>query len=445
MLLVYSQNITSRHNYIFQFILKDLLGLEFSFSDSKLAFETSAYYKLNYSDEIFSGIASIKPFPLLQEMVIKNFDVSVSEHAGVKAFFKTSNANNFPFDLFSAAFYLISRYEEYCPIGIKREEWEKLKLDKHGRYKAEESLAFKAGFLRQPVVNLWVNQFREYLKSFYPELTFKNRTYKYISTIDVDNGYAYKGKSFIKTTGGVVKSLLKGNGAEAILRFKVVMGLAKDPFDKYDFQRKLKEEFNLDMIYFLLCGIGSRYDHNIPVYSKSFKGLIKKLQNFAGLGLHPSYASHYMQNGISDEKSKLENIIGREISKSRQHFLKMQLPDTYQQLIASGMKEDYSMGYASQFGFRAGIANSFQFYDLLKEEETSLIVHPFQVMEVTFQDYLKISAEEAAIHIQEIIKSVKEVDGTFVSVWHDRTFAQSPENLPWTKLYVEMLKVANQN
>ncbi|MBA3899428.1 MAG: hypothetical protein H0X62_04325 [Bacteroidetes bacterium] len=445
MLLIYSQNITSRHHYIFQFILKEMLGLEFNFTDSKVAFEKYEGKKLNYSDEEFPGIASVKPFSLLQEKGIRQFDVSVSEYAGVKSFFKTSGANNFPFDLFSAAFFLLSRYEEYCPAEIEKADWEKLKLDKHGRYTAEESLAYKSVFLQQPVVNLWINQFKDYLKSFYPEILYKKHSYKFISTIDVDNGYAFKGKSFIKTTGGIVKSILKGNKAEAMLRLKVVLGLTKDPFDEYDYQRKLKEEFDLEMIYFMLCGIGSHYDHNIQVFSRTFKDLVRKLQSFSGLGLHPSYASHFMQHGVSNEKSNLEIISGREVFKSRQHFLKMQLPDTYQQLIEAGIKEDYSMGYASQPGFRAGIANPFPFYNLLKEEETQLMLHPFQAMEVTFKDYLKITADESFFQIQEIVKSIKDVDGTFVSIWHDRTFAKSTENIPWINLYEEMLNVANQH
>ena len=73
------------------------------------------------------------------------------------------------------------------------------------------------------------------------------------------------------------------------------------------------------------------------------------------------------------------------VTKSRQHFLAFELPTTYLKLIQSGILEDYSMGYASHLGFRAGICSPFRFYNLLEEKETDLVVYPFQVMDVTLQ------------------------------------------------------------
>lgn len=442
MLLVYSKHNSPRHNYVFQFILGEMLGLDFKFtavSDEFIAFDG---LKFNYSEDVFEGIPSIKPFPLLNESGIRQLEIRVFENAGAKAFFKTGDRPCFPYDLFSACFYMLSRYEEYLPKGMDKEQWENQYFDQHGRFKAEESLAYKSGFLQQPVVNLWINQFKEYLKPFFPEIAFKQHQYKFISTIDVDNGYAYKGKSLVKTAGGIGRFLVKANLKEGLNRLQVVLGLKRDPFDEYAFQRNMKEEFGLEMIYFFLCGIGSTYDHNISVYSKAFQSLVDEIKGFSSIGLHPSYASHFIKGGITLEKIKLEQAAKTEITRSRQHFLKLNLPETYQELTAAGIKEDYSMAFASQPGFRAGIAHPFPFYDLSREEEVKLTIHAFQAMEVTFKDYLKIGSEEALVQISELIKTVKAVEGTFISVWHDRTFARTKENQPWIDLYIEMIKAA---
>jgi hypothetical protein len=67
---------------------------------------------------------------------VQQQEIQVFEWKGFKAFFKTSDGI-VPFDLFAAAFYLLSRYEEY----LSQEK------DQYGRFPAEASLAFKAGFL----------------------------------------------------------------------------------------------------------------------------------------------------------------------------------------------------------------------------------------------------------------------------------------------------------
>ena len=45
------------------------------------------------------------------------------------------------------------------------------------------------------------------------------------------------------------------------------------------------------------------------------------------------------------------------------------------------MTDDYSMGYGSINGFRASVASSFYWYDLEKERQTNLRIHPFCFMD----------------------------------------------------------------
>ena len=66
---------------------------------------------------------------------------------------------------------------------------------------------------------------------------------------------------------------------------------------------------------------------------------------------------------------------------SRQHFIRFTLPDTYRQLINAGIKEEFSMGYGSVNGFRASVALPFYWFDLEKNEATSLLVYLFCFMD----------------------------------------------------------------
>jgi len=75
--------------------------------------------------------------------------------------------------------------------------------------------------------------------------------------------------------------------------------------------------------------------------------------------------------------------------------LRLNLPDTYRNLIDEDITDDYSMGYAALPGFRAGICSPYNFYDLDIEVETKLRVHPFMVMDGTLKDYMKLTPTDA--------------------------------------------------
>jgi hypothetical protein len=67
-----------------------------------------------------------------------------------------------PFDIFSASFYLLSRYEEYINPHY----------DLHNRFKAEESLAFKNGFLQIPLVDLWAIELGKIINRQYNHINY---------------------------------------------------------------------------------------------------------------------------------------------------------------------------------------------------------------------------------------------------------------------------------
>ena len=155
------------------------------------------------------------------------------------------------------------------------------------------------------------------------------------------------------------------------------MGLQKDPFDTYDLQFELQKKYKLKPIYFILFAEYGFNDKNIPVENRVFQTLIKSLADYAEVGIHPSFNSNFSAKKLKDEIARLSKVLNREVTKSRQHFLKLQLPYTYRNLINLDITDDYTMGFAAQPGFRAGICSSFYFYDLDMDSETKLRVHPF--------------------------------------------------------------------
>jgi hypothetical protein len=136
----------------------------------------------------------------------------------------------------------------------------------------------------------------------------------------------------------------------------------------------------------------------------------------------------------------LENIIQKPVTKSRQHFLKLKFPKTYQNLLKSGITDDYTMGFASLSGFRAGTCTTFPFFDLSHNRCTEIMIHPFQVMDVTLKNYLLLSPEKAWQQIEEIMLEVKKVNGTFISLWHNESLKDTGHWLGWRKVFEKILE-----
>ena len=431
-LIVYISKITLRHQYIFKVLFNELYFIEYSLTEDKEAYLASEDIKLNYSkNSICIGEIFIESNGLLSEKGINEIDINVQLINNQATFFAATNENAYTFDLFAASFYLISRYEEYLP-HLK---------DKYNRYKAEESLAFKHGFLEKPIVNIWIKEFIEKLKEKFPDLNIQQPKFKYISTIDIDNAYLYRGKGFVRSTAFLLKAIGTFNFKAIKMAFLVTTNKRKDPFDTYSLQFNLQKKYNLDVRYFMLLGDYGINDKNISHTNSSFQVLVKRLADLAPVGIHPSFGSNINEKKLAVEVKRLEGIQKREVNFSRQHFLQLSLPKTYKRLIEAGITNDFTMGYASHLGFRASIASPFTFYNLDMEQILPITIHPFAIIDDILNVNMKLSADEVVGKISGIIEEVKQVNGTLISIWHNDTFSEEGAWKGWRNVYEDMVKL----
>jgi hypothetical protein len=285
---------------------------------------------------------------------------------------------------------------------------------------------------------------RDLLRARYPELVFPERKYRFISTIDIDNAWAYLQKGFMRTMGAFARSIVNFDIEEFMQRARVLAHMEKDPYDTYDFQFDLQKKYKFRSIYFFLLGEYGLNDKNVPPESRKFRSLIKSIADYAEAGIHPSYGSNKKPERLKKEVAELSRILKREVTRSRQHFLVLRLPETYRRLIELDITDDYTMGYALQVGFRASICTPFYFYDLDNEQATNLKIHPFAVMDATLKYYMKVPPQEAMNHILPLIKEVKAVHGDFVSLWHNESMSENKIWAGWRKVYEDMVDAAMQ-
>lgn len=432
MILIYSHKITPRIRYIFKHIVTRTLLIPVSFTSKVEEFVAHNGPKISYAKTPLGNEFFIKSNELLFEQGVNDLDIIIRNWENVPCFFATNSKSSIPYDIFAASFYLISRYEEYLP-HVK---------DKHGRFTAEQSLAFKKGFLEKPVVDIWAFKFLQVLKEKFPEYEYSKRNYNYISTIDIDNAFAYKHKSFVRNVGGYLNDIFKFRILNVVSRLAVNLNLKSDPYHTFNTILRLQNRYNVKTIFFFLVGDYTTFDTNVSVSKSKYRLLIKEMVDYARVGLHPSYFS--MQNSalIKKEKERLESITNTPLKSSRQHYLRFSLPETYQLLIDLEIEEDYSMGYASNVGFRAGTCTPFYFYDLDFEIQTPLKVFPFALMDTTLNDYMKLTPKQSLGRIRDLRNEVKAVNGTFITLFHNETLSDYLRWKGWKRLYESMLKIA---
>ena len=181
LLLVYTHKVTPRINYIFKQFFVRILKTPVGFTTDVTEFISHKGPKLTYSKNPLGNEFFIKSHNLLFEQGVNDIDLNMSKWDDIPCFFKNNLNGIVPFDVFAASFYLLSRYEEYLPYV----------QDEYERFPVNESLAFQHKFLYKPLVDIWALKFLELLKEKFPDYIFVERTFEMISTIDVDNVYAY--------------------------------------------------------------------------------------------------------------------------------------------------------------------------------------------------------------------------------------------------------------
>ncbi len=422
MILIYTHSHTNRFSYTCDLIFNTVLNSTFEITSDVDFFKSSTLPKMAYSNENERNDVFIKSEGLLNETGIRNeLPITDDTYLNLPQFFATQKTAFLPYDIFATVFYFATRYEEY----IEHE------TDKHQRFKAEQSLAFKNNVLEIPFLNILIQDFATKLKRQFSQLEFKQRPFNFLSTIDIDNAFAFAHKGLKRNIGGLLKDISTFKLKQVTERVSSNINPVNDPYNTFDVIHKLTEHVKLH--YFVLIGDYSNYDKNPHYQNRGFRELVKKLSSNYTIGLHPSYESFNHLEKIDFEKKRIEDIVERKITSARCHFLRIKLPETYRAFLEAGITDDYTMIFASQSGFRAGLCTPYKWFDLEKNEATNLTIHPSTVMEGTLRDYNKLPSNQATDYINTLIMEVKNQGGEFVSIWHNDSFVT--EQQEWIDVY----------
>ncbi len=434
-LLIYADINSPRLHYVCHQVFGVWCEWEYNFTNNSETFLQYEGLALNYSkSRIKKNEVYIPRSDFLNTTTIHSIERSFFKYHKIPAFFQAESEDLLPEgDLFAAIFFHLSRYEEYLPFAP----------DSHGRFTAQHSWSYQEGVLKIPVVDQLIHVLYQWFFIQFKNIPPLKTRFKKVPTYDIDMAWAYLNKGIFRNMAGVFREVQKTKWSDLKNRVAVLRGQKSDPYQTFSLFETWHQSSHSTPIYFFLLGKYSTYDKNISPSNQAFQQLIKRIASQYPIGIHPSYLSNQSFSQLQLEIETLANISNQPILRSRQHFLKLHLPTTYRQLLQSGIQQDYSMGYADEIGFRAGTSQPFYWYDLAKEERTDLLVHPFQIMDVTLKEYLKLSPAEAMEEIKEMIDTIKMTNGTFCSLWHNSSFSYIEDWEAWKAVYAFLLEYGN--
>jgi len=337
-------------------------------------------------------------------------------------------------DIFASCFFMLTRWEEY--VNKNR--------DSHDRFLATESLALKNDFLHRPIVNEYIELLKNMLFELDNRLVFKEQKFELFLTHDVDSILLYPTlNSGIKT---IVGDILKRKNIKLALtniltKVQVHLGREKDPFDTFDYLMDISERLGVKS-YFFFMGKGiMKFDNMYNSRDKFIKDLIFKIKRRGHyIGIHPTYNAYNNFEQFAKEKKELEKNLNTNITFGREHFLRFEVPTTWQIWEDNGMDWDSTLSFADKEGFRCGVCYEYSVFNILTRQKLKLKEKPLIIMDSSFATYQKnINSIEMKNKIKLLINKVEKYNGEFVFLWHNSSF----NTIQWKKyqnIYERVLK-----
>jgi hypothetical protein len=427
-IVVYSPHESSRLRYVLDWLFTERLHLSYALTTNEQdVLHLPAF--ISYGRSLGKGL-SIPDCGLLWQQGTDKADFSCGTWNDIPTIFASEGVKHtVPFDMLSAIFFLLSRYEEYYTFTP----------DKHGRYPATDSILYKKSMLRRPVVDEWVHGLGDLLRREFG-VNVRPALFTYQPTYDIDIAYSYLYKGISRMAGAYLRAIIKADVRQIRERIRVSKRKQKDPYDSYRWLRQLHKHHQYKPIYFVLCADNTTaFDKNIHPQHPAMMRVIRNFSKEGVVGIHPSYFAD--RNAVmTHEKQVLENISGQPVAISRQHYIKVKMPDTYRLLLQNGITDDYSMGYGAHLGFRAGTGSAFPWYDLQQETITTLRIHPFCFMDTTAHYERKYNAAKAFDKLNEMTRLLEQTGSTLITVFHNFSLGTAYEWKGWRHHYEQFLQ-----
>ena len=317
-------------------------------------------------------------------------------------------------DLIASIFFMLTRWEE--TISEKK--------DHYGRFPLKMSLAFKQKFYQRCIVNEYASLLWSILNYMNKDLKVKDRNFKFLNTYDIDSFKKWPNfKIFYSDLKFHLKKFeFKQVARKMIFYFGAKTGLTTDPNNIIDDLSKVNTRYKSQAIFFFMS-TRSTLPQDQCYYSIEDAQVKSTCINLSKqghtLGFHPSFNTSKNSLLMKKEIGSFRNALNTPVFHSRQHYLRVDVPETFNNLEESQLTYDSSLGYSEEPGFRCGTCYPFPLFDVYKKRKMNVVELPFICMDTTLLVHQKRSAHEIKEIIGNLIETVRNHKGIFVMLWHN--------------------------
>jgi peptidoglycan/xylan/chitin deacetylase (PgdA/CDA1 family) len=153
------------------------------------------------------------------------------------------------------------------------------------------------------------------------------------------------------------------------------------------------------------------------------------------VGLHGSYDSHADRERLGHEKEVLEGVLGSEVVGGRQHYLNLDVPDTWRYQADAGLRYDASLGSRDEYGFEHG-------YGVKRPFDDEFVVFPLTIMENTLPDPGD-RPRDAWRECERLLEEARANDAVMTILWHPNRFNER-EFPGYRELYARIVERAQE-
>ena len=297
-------------------------------------------------------------------------------------------------DVIYNTFFYISRAEELLVS----------ERDEHGRFLAKYSMLGQKNRLMIPLIDEYSRAMIKLLDLPLPEPGY-SRIYL---THDVDSIAHYR------HLRGAIGGVLRGQVKQVLAARR---DIHNDP--AYTFSWLIAQDKKVEVaqsIYFVKDTPGKGKDY--PQYDlegADFMGLKRQIENSgAQLGWHSTCYS------LTSLPHHLTTLSPNSLKLHRSHYLSCPI-EKMQQLVDMGVKDDFTMMFADQVGFRLQTTRAVRWINPMTWRLTELTLHPLTVMDCTLshEHYMGLDEDEAYFECQRLFEKVHQNTGEVVLLWHN--------------------------
>ncbi|UCH93071.1 MAG: polysaccharide deacetylase family protein [Candidatus Aminicenantes bacterium] len=432
--------------YTIDILMGEMLGLDYRIElkpqqDYEIHLENGK--KLIIRDHFFSSLPTRTSYlkaaniprsvRLLKNRFVKAKDIPMIY--GTEQLEITNNRIVCGIDVFASVFFMLSRWEEYV-IPTR---------DTHQRFPATASLAFKHGFLDRPVVNEYVEMLWQMLCYLGCQQQRQEQSFTFVLTHDVDALLKWLGWYQVLHTfaGDTIKRKQIRTAFSRINEYrKIRRGKIKDPFDTYDWLMNLSESLNLKShFYFMSGGLSKAPEDNHSPYPPGHAralAIFEKIKARAHIiGFHPGYTTYNNEELWEAQKKRLENACACSVTIGRQHYLRFQVPHTWQLWDNQNMEIDSTCGYSDREGFRCGTGHKYSVFNILTRKKLKLKEQPLIFMELRNFYCGGYKGQSLFEHnLSRIIDNAKTFNTPVTLLFHNDVFADKA----FVQMYEEILQ-----